>query len=156
MFVTNMFGICRDEDHLTPGGRRAGLGEGRVGGHVRTSRLLRADWRNENVLQFLTERGLDLAGTAECTRGCPTMFLEESPEQQQLRAELKRYYAYVLTDEVRAGLERLAATARERDEAASDQERDGADRKARALSKVASAVLARSPATDRQRRAYGP
>ena len=33
--------------------------------------------------------GLDLAGTAECTRGCPTMFLEESPEQQQLRAELR-------------------------------------------------------------------
>ena len=32
------------------------------------------------------------------------MFLEESPEQQQLRAELRRYYAELLTDEVRAGL----------------------------------------------------
>ncbi len=32
------------------------------------------------------------------------MFLEESPDQQQLRAELKRYYADLLTDEVRAGL----------------------------------------------------
>ena len=32
------------------------------------------------------------------------MFLEESPEQQQLRAELRRYYADLLTDEVRAGL----------------------------------------------------
>ncbi len=32
------------------------------------------------------------------------MFLEESPEQQQLRAELRRYYADLLTDQVRAGL----------------------------------------------------
>ncbi len=32
------------------------------------------------------------------------MFLEESPEQQQLRAELRLYYAELLTDEVRAGL----------------------------------------------------
>ena len=32
------------------------------------------------------------------------MFLEESPEQQQLRAELRAYYAELLTDEVRAGL----------------------------------------------------
>ena len=32
------------------------------------------------------------------------MFLEESPEQQQLRAELRQYYAELLTDEVRAGL----------------------------------------------------
>jgi 3-oxocholest-4-en-26-oyl-CoA dehydrogenase alpha subunit len=32
------------------------------------------------------------------------MFLEESPEQQQLRAELRAYYADLLTDEVRAGL----------------------------------------------------
>ena len=32
------------------------------------------------------------------------MFLEESPEQQQLRAELRGYYAELLTDEVRAGL----------------------------------------------------
>ena len=32
------------------------------------------------------------------------MFLEESSEQQQLRAELRAYYAGVLTDEVRAGL----------------------------------------------------
>ena len=32
------------------------------------------------------------------------MFLEESPEQQELRAELRRYYAELLTDEVRAGL----------------------------------------------------
>src|SRR5580692_2068332 len=32
------------------------------------------------------------------------MFLEESPEQQELRAELRRYYADLLTDEVRAGL----------------------------------------------------
>ena len=32
------------------------------------------------------------------------MFLEESPDQQQLRAELRRYYADLLTDEVRAGL----------------------------------------------------
>ena len=32
------------------------------------------------------------------------MFLEESPDQQQLRAELRRYYAELLTDEVRAGL----------------------------------------------------
>ena len=32
------------------------------------------------------------------------MFLEESPEQQRLRAELRRYYAELLTDEVRAGL----------------------------------------------------
>ena len=32
------------------------------------------------------------------------MFLEESPEQQQLRAELRRYYGELLTDEVRAGL----------------------------------------------------
>ena len=31
------------------------------------------------------------------------MFLEESPEQQQLRAELRAYYAELLTDEVRAG-----------------------------------------------------
>src|ERR1700691_532713 len=34
----------------------------------------------------------------------PKMFLEESPEQQQLRAELRQYYADLLTDEVRAGL----------------------------------------------------
>ena len=33
------------------------------------------------------------------------MFLEESPEQQQLRAELRRYYAELLTEEVRTGLE---------------------------------------------------
>ena len=32
------------------------------------------------------------------------MFLEESPEQQQLRAELRGYYTDLLTDEVRAGL----------------------------------------------------
>jgi 3-oxocholest-4-en-26-oyl-CoA dehydrogenase alpha subunit len=32
------------------------------------------------------------------------MFLEESSDQQQLRAELRRYYADLLTDEVRAGL----------------------------------------------------
>jgi alkylation response protein AidB-like acyl-CoA dehydrogenase len=32
------------------------------------------------------------------------MFLEESAERQQLRAELRAYYASVLTDEVRAGL----------------------------------------------------
>ncbi len=32
------------------------------------------------------------------------MFLEESPDQRQLRAELRRYYADLLTDEVRAGL----------------------------------------------------
>jgi 3-oxocholest-4-en-26-oyl-CoA dehydrogenase alpha subunit len=32
------------------------------------------------------------------------MFLEESPEQQQLRAELRGYYAELLTDEVRKGL----------------------------------------------------
>lgn len=32
------------------------------------------------------------------------MFLDESPEQQQLRAELRRYYAGLLTDEVREGL----------------------------------------------------
>ena len=34
------------------------------------------------------------------------MFLEESPEQQQLRAELRHYYAELLTDDVRS---RLAA-----------------------------------------------
>jgi 3-oxocholest-4-en-26-oyl-CoA dehydrogenase alpha subunit len=32
------------------------------------------------------------------------MNLEESPEQQQLRAELRAYYAEVMTDEIRAGL----------------------------------------------------
>jgi len=32
------------------------------------------------------------------------MYLEESPEQQQLRAELRRYYAELLTEEVRTGL----------------------------------------------------
>ena len=32
------------------------------------------------------------------------MFLEESPEQQQLRADLRRYYAELLTEEVRRGL----------------------------------------------------
>jgi 3-oxocholest-4-en-26-oyl-CoA dehydrogenase alpha subunit len=32
------------------------------------------------------------------------MFLEESPEQRRLREELRRYYAELLTDEVRAGL----------------------------------------------------
>ena len=32
------------------------------------------------------------------------MFLEESPEQQRLRAELRGYYAELLSDEVRAGL----------------------------------------------------
>jgi 3-oxocholest-4-en-26-oyl-CoA dehydrogenase alpha subunit len=32
------------------------------------------------------------------------MFLEESPEQQQLRADLRAYYDNLLTDEVRAGL----------------------------------------------------
>ena len=32
------------------------------------------------------------------------MYLEESPEQRQLRAELRAYYADLLTDEVRAGL----------------------------------------------------
>jgi alkylation response protein AidB-like acyl-CoA dehydrogenase len=32
------------------------------------------------------------------------MLLEESSDQQQLRAELRRYYADLLTDEVRAGL----------------------------------------------------
>ena len=32
------------------------------------------------------------------------MFLEESPEQQQLRAELRHYYAELLTDDVRARL----------------------------------------------------
>src|SRR5215469_15973251 len=32
------------------------------------------------------------------------MFLEESPEQQKLRAELRRYYAELLTEEVREGL----------------------------------------------------
>jgi hypothetical protein len=34
------------------------------------------------------------------------MFLEESPEQQQLRAELRTYYAALLTDEVQAGLDK--------------------------------------------------
>ena len=52
----------------------------------------RATAKRERVTVF-AQRGLDLAGTAECTRGCPTMFLEESPEQQQLRAELRQYYA---------------------------------------------------------------
>jgi alkylation response protein AidB-like acyl-CoA dehydrogenase len=33
------------------------------------------------------------------------MFLEESPEQQQLRAELRAYYDELLTDEVRAALD---------------------------------------------------
>ncbi|MGP8060604.1 MAG: acyl-CoA dehydrogenase family protein [Acidimicrobiales bacterium] len=32
------------------------------------------------------------------------MFLEESPDQQRLRTELRAYYADLLTDEVRAGL----------------------------------------------------
>jgi alkylation response protein AidB-like acyl-CoA dehydrogenase len=32
------------------------------------------------------------------------MFLEESPDQERLRAELRAYYADLLTDEVRAGL----------------------------------------------------
>ena len=32
------------------------------------------------------------------------MFLEETPEQQRLRAELRAYYADLLTDEVRVGL----------------------------------------------------
>jgi 3-oxocholest-4-en-26-oyl-CoA dehydrogenase alpha subunit len=32
------------------------------------------------------------------------MYLEESPEQRQLRTELRRYYEDLLTDEVRAGL----------------------------------------------------
>ncbi|MGO9456516.1 MAG: acyl-CoA dehydrogenase family protein, partial [Acidimicrobiales bacterium] len=32
------------------------------------------------------------------------MFLEESPDQRMLRDELRRYYADLLTDEVRAGL----------------------------------------------------
>jgi alkylation response protein AidB-like acyl-CoA dehydrogenase len=32
------------------------------------------------------------------------MFLEESPDQRRLRDELRRYYADLLTDEVRAGL----------------------------------------------------
>jgi hypothetical protein len=32
------------------------------------------------------------------------MFLEESPDQERLRAELRAYYAHLLTDEVRAGL----------------------------------------------------
>ncbi len=32
------------------------------------------------------------------------MFLEESPDQRQLRADLRRYYADLLTEEVRAGL----------------------------------------------------
>src|SRR5580700_4150128 len=32
------------------------------------------------------------------------MFLEESPDQQQLRAELRAYYAGLLTEDVRAGL----------------------------------------------------
>ena len=32
------------------------------------------------------------------------MFLEESPEQQELRAELRRYYTGLLTEDVRAGL----------------------------------------------------
>ncbi len=32
------------------------------------------------------------------------MFLEESPEQKALRAELRQYYADLLTDEVRGGL----------------------------------------------------
>ena len=32
------------------------------------------------------------------------MFLEESPEQERLRAELRGYYAELLSDEVRAGL----------------------------------------------------
>jgi alkylation response protein AidB-like acyl-CoA dehydrogenase len=40
------------------------------------------------------------------------MFLEESPEQQQLRAELRAYYAELLTDEVRAGLVEGARAAR--------------------------------------------
>jgi alkylation response protein AidB-like acyl-CoA dehydrogenase len=35
------------------------------------------------------------------------MFLEESPEQQQLRAELRQYYAELLTDDIRS---RLAAS----------------------------------------------
>jgi hypothetical protein len=31
------------------------------------------------------------------------MFLEETPEQQALRDELRAYYAQLMTDEVRAG-----------------------------------------------------
>ncbi len=34
------------------------------------------------------------------------MFLEESPDQRELRAELRRYYEDLLTDELRAGLGR--------------------------------------------------
>jgi len=34
------------------------------------------------------------------------MFLEESPEQQQLRAELRGYYADLLTDDIQAGLDK--------------------------------------------------
>jgi alkylation response protein AidB-like acyl-CoA dehydrogenase len=38
-------------------------------------------------------------------RAGAAMFLEESPEQEQLRAELRAYYASLLTDDVRAALD---------------------------------------------------
>ena len=46
---------------------------------------------------------------------------------------------------LRETLRLYVAAANERDKAASDQERDEADRKAKALSKVAEAVLATEP-----------
>ena len=60
---------------------------------------------NENVLQFRSVVGLDPPGPAVTgPEAAATMFLEETAEHQHLRAELRAYYADLLTDEVRAGL----------------------------------------------------
>ncbi len=52
------------------------------------------------MLQSLATGGLFTAARLTTS----PMFLEETPEQQELRHELRSYYARLLTDEVRAGL----------------------------------------------------
>ena len=97
---SGLLGCCRTE----PVGRRAGSEQAGAAASAGAPAAATARAAKRERVTVFVQRGLDLAGTAECTRGCPTMFLEESPEQQQLRAELRQYYAELLTDEVRAGL----------------------------------------------------
>ena len=68
-----------------------------------TDRAARAH-PNENLLQSVRRLGPDPPGRRGAPRGAASMFLEESEDQQRLRAELRSYYAEVLTDEVRAAL----------------------------------------------------
>ena len=95
-----------------PSGRpRAGRGGPRPEAEIRTRTThhrgpapARTRGATREPVTVLPRVGLDPPGPAREHREPSAMFLEETPEQQRLRDELRAYYADLLTDEVRAGL----------------------------------------------------